>query len=444
MHGIAYVDLESTGLTAKDRAVEIGVVLMTPDGDIEDTFTTLINPHRHIDAGHIHGVTATDLVRAPDFDTLAPYLAQMLAGRLLVAHNAWFDLTLLAREYGRTGLPFPDAVPAVCTMRMCSSLLGSVRSLAMACEYLSIDSGASHCAADDALAGAEIFRRLVFDYADPSVVEGAGTFYWRGQSGQLIAERHGLHSLLGRAAQSWYAEPPTFHGGATGVPPCCTRGQAAAVQREADGRIARLISRLPADTSAAGWASVEYLALLDVVLLDRLVTEAEALELASLADELGLTAAAAEATHRHYVERLAQAALRDGVVTDDERADLQRVCDLLALDRAILDELLAAEPSLDSPAAPAGLMFEVGDRVTFTGETTPSRSVLEGIARAAGLDVGGVTKKSRALVAADPNSESGKARKARDYGVPVISTQVFLYAVEDLRGATRSDNGVEW
>ena len=444
MRGIAYVDLESTGLTAKDRAVEIGVVLMTPRGDIEDAFTTLINPHRHIDAGHIHGVTASDLVRAPDFDTLAPYLSQMLAGRLLVAHNAWFDLTLLAREYDRTGLPFPDAVPAVCTMRMCSSLLGSVRSLAMACEYLSIDPGASHCAADDALAGAEIFRRLVFDYADPSSVEGAGTFYWEGGGGQLVAERRDLHSLLGRAAHSWLVDQPPLGGAGADQPPCCTRGQAAEVQREADGRIARLIGRLPADTSDAGWASVEYLGLLDAVLLDRLVTEAEAVELAALATELGLTAEAAEATHRHYVERLAQAALRDGVVTDDERADLERVCDLLALDRTMLDELLAAEPAPESSPPPAGLIFELGDRVTFTGETTPPRSVLEGIARAVGLDVGGVTKKSRALVAADPNSESGKARKARDYGVPVISTQVFLYAVEDLRGSTRSDNGVEW
>jgi DNA polymerase-3 subunit epsilon len=33
----------------------------------------------------------------------------------------------------------------------------------------------------------------------------------------------------------------------------------------------------------------------------------------------------------------------------------------------------------------------------------------------------GVTKKSRLVVAADPDSLSGKARKAREYGIPVVS-----------------------
>lgn len=31
-----------------------------------------------------------------------------------------------------------------------------------------------------------------------------------------------------------------------------------------------------------------------------------------------------------------------------------------------------------------------------------------------------VTKKVRLLVAADPDSLSGKARKARDYGIPIV------------------------
>ncbi len=32
-----------------------------------------------------------------------------------------------------------------------------------------------------------------------------------------------------------------------------------------------------------------------------------------------------------------------------------------------------------------------------------------------------VTKKVKLVVAADPDSLSGKARKARDYGIPVVS-----------------------
>lgn len=44
---------------------------------------------------------------------------------------------------------------------------------------------------------------------------------------------------------------------------------------------------------------------------------------------------------------------------------------------------------------------------------------------AAGLASGGVTKSTRLLVAADPDSKSGKAAKARQYGIPVVGEATF-------------------
>ncbi|WP_292708318.1 BRCT domain-containing protein [Microbacterium sp. 67-17] len=38
----------------------------------------------------------------------------------------------------------------------------------------------------------------------------------------------------------------------------------------------------------------------------------------------------------------------------------------------------------------------------------------------------GVTKKVRLVVAADPDSLSGKARKARDYGIPIVGEEWLL------------------
>lgn len=38
---------------------------------------------------------------------------------------------------------------------------------------------------------------------------------------------------------------------------------------------------------------------------------------------------------------------------------------------------------------------------------------------------GAVTKKVKLVVAADPDSLSGKARKARDYGIPVVTEDGF-------------------
>ena len=50
-----------------------------------------------------------------------------------------------------------------------------------------------------------------------------------------------------------------------------------------------------------------------------------------------------------------------------------------------------------------------------------------------GLQVGdNVTKKTRLLVAADPDSMSGKAKKARQYGVPVVHPIAYRRMLADL------------
>jgi DNA polymerase-3 subunit epsilon len=77
-----------------------------------------------------------------------------------------------------------------------------------------------------------------------------------------------------------------------------------------------------------------------------------------------------------------------------------------------------------------------GIRVCFTGAATYAdgselrRSVLQRHATDLGLQV--VANVSRTgcdmLVAADPSSQSGKARQARQYGLPIASIHDFLIA----------------
>ena len=56
----------------------------------------------------------------------------------------------------------------------------------------------------------------------------------------------------------------------------------------------------------------------------------------------------------------------------------------------------------------------------------PPRWEWEEEARAAGLGVGeNVTKKTRLLIAADPDSMSGKAKKARQYGIPIVHPTAY-------------------
>jgi DNA polymerase-3 subunit epsilon len=46
--------------------------------------------------------------------------------------------------------------------------------------------------------------------------------------------------------------------------------------------------------------------------------------------------------------------------------------------------------------------------------------------------VGGLTKRTRLLVAADPDSQSGKAAKARSYGVPAVTEEAFARLLADM------------
>ena len=113
---VAVVDVETTGLSPRtDRVVEVGVVLLDDRGEVE--FETLLDPGRDVGPTAVHGIRASDVVEAPAFADVAPYLRSLLAGRVVVAHNALFDLRFLAPEFGRAGLPV-ELPPTLCTMRL--------------------------------------------------------------------------------------------------------------------------------------------------------------------------------------------------------------------------------------------------------------------------------------------------------------------------------------
>jgi DNA polymerase-3 subunit epsilon len=63
--------------------------------------------------------------------------------------------------------------------------------------------------------------------------------------------------------------------------------------------------------------------------------------------------------------------------------------------------------------------------VVFTGELSVPREQWVQRAEAAGLKHGGVSKNTRIVVAADPDSQSGMAAKARSYGIPVVTEAAF-------------------
>jgi DNA polymerase-3 subunit epsilon len=184
-----------------------------------------------------------------------------------------------------------------------------------------------------------------------------------------------------------------------------------------------------------------YYAMLDDALLDRQISATEGDALVDIAHDLGLHKNEVVALHLSYLRDLAREAWADQVVTDEERNDLLTVATLLALDPAIVETILDDErdavrgPVLGQERKVGGLTLRPGDKVVLTGTMKRDRADIAAEATGAGIRVTtSVSKQTRVVAAADPDSMSGKAKRARECGVPVVSEDAFLKALTKLTG----------
>lgn len=158
--GFAVVDVETSGLSYRaDRVVSLAVVLLAADGSFLGEWSSLTNPGGPVGATHVHGITDEDLVDAPSFHEVVGHVSALLRGRVVVAHNAPFDLGFLQMEFERSGWAWPAVVPHVCTVRESIEFLPHLPRRRLAdCAWASgvalID---AHSALGDARAAAQIF-----------------------------------------------------------------------------------------------------------------------------------------------------------------------------------------------------------------------------------------------------------------------------------------------
>nr|WP_283774973.1 SNF2-related protein [Brachybacterium equifaecis] len=409
--GYTVIDLETTGLSPgrHHRVLELGVVQVSPTGEIEDEWSTLLNPGRDIPNSHIHGITASDVAAAPSFHEILPRLAAAADGRVLVAHNAPFDMRFLSAELTRAGRVPLEPLPSLCTMHWSGTFLEAPsRKLVDCCGAAGIDLRDAHSAGGDARATAALLRHYL-GLLDGSplpwqeILEDAQRFTWPalGVAGDGVALLH--------------------------------REQARSVAPA--GWLERMTSSIP---RAAGLNAESYLAVLERALLDGVLSHHEKEELVSLASELGLSRDQALELHASYLDALAEVVLADGVVTDEEREEMDRTAAALGLTDSDIDRALSrAESNRAQGITPgresirtAGITLEPGDRIVFTGSMQRDREQWEADARRLGLDPGGVTKKTKLVVAGDPDSLSGKAAKARTYGIPIVTEGAFARMLE--------------
>jgi DNA polymerase-3 subunit epsilon len=98
---------------------------------------------------------------APPPEAVLPELAEMLRGRVLVAHNARFDERVLRQAFERAGLDWPDP-PVLCTVALARRLapLQQRRGLAALADGLGIEVAATHRALPDAETCARVLCAL--------------------------------------------------------------------------------------------------------------------------------------------------------------------------------------------------------------------------------------------------------------------------------------------
>lgn len=160
------VDLETTGLSPRHghRVIEIGAVAVE-NGVIAGEFSTLIDAGvpipREVQA--IHGITDEMLEGQPPPDEVFPRFHEFIAGGVLVAHNAAFDIRFLRHEFARLKMSLPHR--HCCTLELSRLRLPRLPDHTLETIYLHLFPNPSflrqnHRALDDARMAAKIWMRL--------------------------------------------------------------------------------------------------------------------------------------------------------------------------------------------------------------------------------------------------------------------------------------------
>jgi DNA polymerase-3 subunit epsilon len=218
---------------------------------------------------------------------------------------------------------------------------------------------------------------------------------------------------------------------------CYTRSDAMIDMNRERSFLSRMVMQLPANSRKPKYIN-EYMALLDDALEDRRLDKDEVCSLHGLALHLGLSACDVEVIHADYLASLVREALSDRIITDTEMKDIVDVQRLLNVSDGDLNAIIQRERKHAEERAGGSVTNDQvnlqGKTICFSGTFKCSvsgvvlkKAGLEKLAEEAGLVVkGSVSKKLDFLVLADPHSMSGKAKRAREYGVKILAEAVFL------------------
>ncbi len=379
-------------------------------GDTIREWTSLVNPERDIGPTALHGLFAADCARAPTFEAIAGEIYDWLNGSIVIAHNVAFDRRFLEAEFGRLGASIAVS-GTICTLQLARTtrISSAGRSLNSLCDALGIELSLAHSALDDTRAALAVLRQIACSRGAIS-----------------------LESLAQYVVTDVQSPPPALRRPSS---PALSRIAAQERRRTEPSPIRRVIEAVPRDGSTFPEMD-SYLEVLDRALLDRRLSPSECDELIHVAKSMGLNEATVIAAHQRYMADLIRQAWMDGVLTDLEQEDLVAVRSLLGISDQDYERMLAlGRESSGSEKRIVGNASSqlTGRSVCFTGAlvgTMKGQSITRNYAASLAEEHGMVVKASVSqnldyLVTADPDSQSGKAKQARAYGVTILAESVF-------------------
>lgn len=417
----AVIDTETTGVNLNtDRIIELAIIALDEDGNKQWEWCSLINPGRDTGGGlvrRIHQIYPRDVSNAPTFDEFAGHIADILDVRVLIAHNARFDLGMLGSEFNRLGVKIPP-IMQICTIDLARECGLPHGGLEECCSALGIELEGIHHALADARATLCLAQKLI-DFSQDEL-------------------QNEVREQL-REQKPWPKLPIKNQRPIT-RPIFPHRKSDSVSHRSINNNVTDSVhyydvqSTLPAiETFSINHDTPEskYLAAVEWVLEDRIISPEQQQALIDLQDEFSLDNNKAYEIHMTFIRGLAGSMLSDGKISNHEKFDLELVGKALKLSNE--DVMYALQNPIGLNLINADYKLKPGTRVVFTGEMSLPRSEWIARTKSAGLRVtGSVSSKTDYLVVPFGETGSRKSLKARKLGVRVISEQRFLRMIKHL------------
>ncbi len=149
------IDFE-TAIGKRWSICQVGIVAVK-DGRIVREVTKLVKPPNNEYSQwniQIHGITPEDTINSPTFAEIWEEIKPYFENRLVVAHNAAFDIDCLKKTLDYYHLPLPE-FKVDCTYKR------TKQKLDLACRSLDIQFTNHHDALADARACAQIYYKLL-------------------------------------------------------------------------------------------------------------------------------------------------------------------------------------------------------------------------------------------------------------------------------------------